>query len=209
MKRREIIRKPSSVYLPEGASNKLQGTVPENSPVVIFGLSEAATEFVSGLVSECGVALYNEFRSLGSDKLANDFETSALNNRVQDLNDLHRHWGWCDCRAHVYLEEISSALPAPSYIVVWDDVVTVARNSGIRSVNFSDKLVKAKRDEDSFLATIPRLTGPVLMVSRDKAFQSPHLMIEEICDFLQLPTPRDVFNRLEMEALLRSYITPG
>lgn len=208
MSKSNTIEKPTSRYCPVGFAEQYRSKSQLPKSFIIFGLSESGVKYVSELITKCGISLYDEFPALFVEVGTKKNIWTKFENIFNCANEKHDLWGWSDHRAHEYLTKLAPLLQNPSFIVVWDDALTIAREIDNRAERLDERLSKVSRESKLLVNVISGLVGPVLMVSGDKARQSPHALLEQVCEFLELNVPYDMYHRLETEVVFDKYLPP-
>ena len=179
------VRKPSSIYFPDTYLKPPEGSQEYGSraTAIIFGTSIDAISYVCELVSSLGVHLSPHISNL-SDVLPSSNISDGINVYARKLDSEHDLWGWANPRVDQHLEAIMHHFRSPKYVLVWSDILAHIFNEPGSSEVSSGELLDAQRREQDIVDLLPRLNGPVLFVSHDKAINSPELLLTELEAFL-------------------------
>lgn len=179
------VQKPVSIYFPDTYLEPPEETQEYGSraTAIIFGTSIDATSYVGKLISSLGVHLSPHISNL-FDALPSSNISEGINVYARKLDSEHELWGWTNPRADQRLESIQHHFRSPKYVLVWSDILADLFYK-LSCVEVSSvELLDAQRREQDIINLLPRLNGPVLFVSHDKAINSPELLVSELEAFL-------------------------
>ena len=177
---------------------------PETQTVVVCGPARGGTTMVAEVLRHLGVPLGTKltkhthedmelFRPLESGDLA------TFDREVKKRDALHSIWGWKRPQAVYRLNEIYPLLRNPQFIFLFRDPVSVAKRNVITAeADFFNSLVSATQAMQDAGNFIRETSSPCLLVSYEKAIQSPALLVDMVIKFLHLKVSR----RLRRNAIL-------
>lgn len=181
---------------------RLGGPVPEDQrTIIVLGVARSGTSMVASVLRQLGVFMgaeavppvYEDVR------LAKAIETGAQADArrvVAEYNETHATWGFKRPGALGYLNELSTLVRTPIYVVVFRDPLAIANRNAIsmradplRSIHQTLKQYAVLHD---FLVS----QSPVaLLVSNEKALLKPDVFVQQVVDWLGLDVPQQQRDR--------------
>ena len=208
---------PNIVYFPFGREAKFQQFIKqvelktasyqptEASTTIIFGVARGGTTMAARVVSSLGIDLAEgsninfedeEFnlQKLGLHPKRDEQQlTSHLLNRMEQRNNQHSRWGWKYPNAAAYLPLILERVRNPRLIcILRDPLASSSRELRADAVNQRGneerRLRQAIRAIETNIALVHQTDAPSLMVSYEKAIQSPAPFVRALALFLGIDT---------------------
>jgi hypothetical protein len=114
-------------------------------------------------------------------------EEEEVRRLVNLYSSKHALWGFKRPSALLHLCEIESLFPAPKYVVVFKDILSVAnRNRISMRMDVLAGLDRALSDYGRLISFLHKTTRPYMLVSYDKALSNPDKFIDALATFLRL-----------------------
>lgn len=160
--------------------------------VVILGSARGGTSMISG-------ALYHMGLFMGEGAKAPVYEDTILSQALEkrDEKEVRRLvglyssqyalWGFKRPLALFHLCEIESIFPAPKYVIVFKDILSIAnRNRISMRMDVLAGLDRALSDYGRLISFLHKTTRPYILVSYDKVLSNPDKFIDALAAFLRL-----------------------
>jgi hypothetical protein len=165
--------------------------------VVVLGTARGGTSMVSGALHHLGVFM-------GDHAKAPVYEDVALGEaiekrREEDIRRIvdvysskHHLWGFKRPSAVYHLPDIASYFPAPKYIFVFKDILSIAnRNRISMGLDVLAGLERALSDYARLVDFLGTVACPYILISYDKALSNPEQFIDALTKFLHLEPSED------------------
>ncbi len=173
-------------------------TATDTQTILVCGPARGGTTMVAGVLRHLGVPMGSQLtRHTHEDmelfKPLESGDWATFKNGVARRNEQYAVWGWKRPQAVHQLEKIAPLLRNPRFIFLFRDPVSVAkRNTITAEADFFDSLIGATHAMQDAGNFIRETATPCLLISYEKAIQSPALLVEMILRFLHLKAKRNL-----------------
>lgn len=188
--------------------------------VVVVGVPRGGTTMVAGALHHVGVFMGESIGNTYEDRpLSNAFETenwAEVRKIVGRRNAGYDVWGWKRPSSFKYLDAVDAALRNPHYVVVFRDMLSIAKRREISmGISVSDTLHGTIGAYSRIASFFSESSRPAMMVSYEKCLTHKEAFLQELVGFVggdagtSVSSAREFIRRDPEEYLLGSRIQPA
>lgn len=177
---------------------------------VVMGSRRGGTSMVAGMARALGLHLGEVGANTNNEDPAfQGREVQAMRAEIKRRNAERAVWGWKYPAAVHYLPDLLAHLHNPYFIVVYRDPVAASFSQQRLDRPQSRRTVRAALHESSINSSantsfVLAMERPSLLVSIERAYKRPEVLLHELAGFLGAPAPTP-----ELEARILEYVAPG
>ena len=160
--------------------------------VIVFGVPRSGTTMTSKLLRALGVDMGKADNAVAEDiELANILEKNYSEVKLKEYinaRDSQSHiWGWKRPESFRYRKRFIQHLTNPYYIFLFRDPLAIALRENI-SMNepLLPRMTHVLKRYENIVSFVENTDRPCLLISYEKAVQSPTDLIEKVIDFIKI-----------------------
>lgn len=171
----------------------------KNNATVVVGTARGGTSMVAGAMAKLGVYMGDNAKSpvFEDTRLSNFFEKNNITDAVdvvREYSETYKTWGWKRPKSIDRLDDVQKIFGDARYIFIYKDILSIANRNSISML--SGVLPGMRRALEQYSKTLKFLSSDpryAMMVSYDKAINTPSNFVSEIIQFLNIePTKTQI-----------------
>lgn len=157
--------------------------------IVVFGVPRSGTTMAAKLLAAIGVDMGKAENVVAEDTdfaslLEKDFSEEKLKKYIQERDEKSTVWGWKRPEAFRYRNRFVKHLTNPHFIFLFRDPLAIALREHISMKEpVMPKMRHTLKRYDAILNFAESSGMPCMMISYEKAIQSPDALVEQLIEF--------------------------
>lgn len=158
--------------------------------VVVLGTGRGGTSMISGVLHHMGIFMGERanppvYEDVALSTALENQEEEKIRRLVDSYSSKYDLWGFKRPSALFHLCKIEALFPAPKYVVIFKDILSIAnRNHISMRLDVFSGLERALSDYGQIIEFLRMTDRPYMLVSYDKILSNPEQFINALMEFL-------------------------